>query len=220
VTTGGFLASLSDEEAAAFRSRAAKRRFRRGQALMHEGQLGEEVMILLSGRVKVTFTTAEGKEVVLRFCGPGDLLGELSVLDELPRSSSVVALEPAEALVLAASDFRGLIASHPELALRLLRSISRRFRDADRKRIEFAASQTLARLAARLAELADAYGESTEDGVAIDLRISQEELAGWTGSSREAVAKALHTLRELELVQTDRRRLTVTDLDGLRRQAV
>jgi CRP/FNR family cyclic AMP-dependent transcriptional regulator len=187
---------------------------------MHEGQLGEEVMILLSGRVKVTFTTAEGKEVVLRFCGPGDLLGELSVLDELPRSSSVVALEPAEALVLAASDFRGLIASHPELALRLLRSISRRFRDADRKRIEFAASQTLARLAARLAELADAYGESTEDGVAIDLRISQEELAGWTGSSREAVAKALHTLRELELVQTDRRRLTVTDLDGLRRQAV
>ena len=185
---------------------------------MHEGQLGEEVMVLLDGRVKVTFTTAEGKDVVLRFCGPGDLLGELSVLDDLPRSSSVVALEPVETLALAASDFRGLIASHPDLALRLLRSISRRFRDADRKRIEFAASHTLARVAARLAELAEAYGEPTAEGLVIDLRISQEELAGWTGSSREAVAKALHTLRELGLVLTDRRRLTVTDLDELRRQ--
>jgi CRP/FNR family transcriptional regulator, cyclic AMP receptor protein len=86
-------------------------------------------------------------------------------------------------------------------------------------RIEFAASQTLTRVAIRLVELAHRYGEPSDGEVVIDLPISQEELAGWTGSSREAVAKALHTLREMGLIVTDRRRITVTDLDGLRRQA-
>jgi CRP/FNR family transcriptional regulator, cyclic AMP receptor protein len=74
-------------------------------------------------------------------------------------------------------------------------------------------------VAARLVELAQRYGEQTDRGVIIDLPISQEELAGWTGSSREAVAKALHSLRDLGLVVTERRQITVSDLDGLRRQA-
>ena len=214
-----FLAMLEPEDAAELRARGGTRRFRAGQALMHEGQVGEELMILLAGRAKVTCTTAEGKEIVLAFRQPGDLLGELAVLDDRPRSSSVVALEPAEALVLAASEFRAAVESRPRIALELLRMLSRRFRDADRKRIEFAASQTLGRVAGRLVELAERYGEPTERGVIIDLPISQEELAGWTGSSREAVAKALHTLRELGLVITERRRIIVCDLDGLTRQA-
>jgi CRP-like cAMP-binding protein len=217
--TGGFLAQLAPEDAAEIRGRAGTRRFRAGEALMHEGERGREVMILLEGRVKVAFTTAEGREVVLGFCGPGDLLGELSVLDEAARSSSVLALEPVAALVLSAADFRALVTARPGLALELLRLVTRRFRNADRLRIEFAASRTLGRVAARVLELAEAYGEQGEEGVVIDLPISQEELAGWTGSSREAVAKALHTLRELDLLVTDRRRLTVRDPERLRRHA-
>jgi CRP/FNR family cyclic AMP-dependent transcriptional regulator len=210
---------LAPEDAAELRARAGTRRYRTGQALMHEGQIGEELMILVAGRVKITCTTAEGKEVVLAFRQPGDLLGELAVLDDRPRSSSVVALEPAEALVLSASEFRAVVTSRPLIALELLRLLSRRFRDADRMRIEFAAAQTLTRVATRLVELAQRYGEPDDGAVVIDLPISQEELAAWAGSSREAVAKALHALREMGLVVTDRRRITVSDLDGLRRQA-
>jgi CRP/FNR family cyclic AMP-dependent transcriptional regulator len=210
---------LAPQDAAELRARAGTRRYRTGQALMHEGQIGEELMILVAGRVKITCTTAEGKEVVLAFRQPGDLLGELAVLDDRPRSSSVVALEPAEALVLSASEFRAVVTSRPLIALELLRLLSRRFRDADRMRIEFAAAQTLTRVATRLVELAQQYGEPDDGAVVIDLPISQEELAAWAGSSREAVAKALHALREMGLVVTDRRRITVSDLDGLRRQA-
>jgi CRP-like cAMP-binding protein len=210
---------LTPEDAAELRAQAARRRYRAGQALMHEGQIGEELMILIVGRVKVTCTTAEGKEIVLAFRQPGDLVGELAVLDDRPRSSSVVALEPAEALVLAGSRFRNVVEARPRIALELLRLVSRRFRDADRMRIEFAASQTLTRVAIRIVELADRYGDPDAGGVVIDLPISQEELAGWTGSSREAVAKALHSLREMGLIATDRRRITVSDLEGLRRQA-
>jgi CRP/FNR family cyclic AMP-dependent transcriptional regulator len=214
-----FLSLLPSEDRDALRSQAGHRRFRSGATLMHEGQRGEEVLLLLEGRVKVTCTTAEGKEIVLQFCGPGDLIGELSVVDDRPRSSTVEAFEPVEALALTGADFRAFLASRPEAVTALLRSISRRFRDADRNLIAFGGSHTLGRVAARLVELADRYGERVDDGVEIDLRISQEELAGWTGSSREAVAKALHSLRDLGLVVTERRRITVLDLDGLRRQA-
>jgi CRP/FNR family transcriptional regulator, cyclic AMP receptor protein len=215
-----FLTLLSSEDRQAFRSKAGVRRFRAGTTLMHEGQRGEEVLLLLEGRVKVICTTAEGKEIVLQFCGPGDLIGELSVVDDSPRSSTVEAFEPVKALALSGTDFRAFLASRPDAVTALLRAISRRFRDVDRNLIEFAASQTLGRVAGRLVELADRYGEPVDGGVEIDLRLSQEELAGWTGSSREAVAKALHSLRDLGLVVTERRRITVLDLDGLRRRAV
>jgi CRP-like cAMP-binding protein len=215
----GFLETLEPAERDQLRARGGRRRFRAGATLMHEGQIGEEVFLIESGRVKVSCTTQDGREVVLRFCGPGDLLGEIAVVDREPRSGTVEALEPVEALAIAAGEFRAFLESHPSAALQLLRMITHRFRDADRKRIEFAASQTLGRVAARLVELAERYGEPSDDGIVIDLRLSQEELAGWTGSSREAVAKALHTLRELNLVITERRRITVLDLEGLARQA-
>jgi CRP-like cAMP-binding protein len=176
-------------------------------------------LVLLSGRVKVGITTAEGREIVLGFCGPGELIGELAVIDHEARSGTTQALEPVEALAIAAADFRAMIETRPGFAGALLRNLVRRFRNADQQRVEFAAARTLGRVASRLVELADRYGEPSRDGTAITLPISQEELAGWTGASREAVAKALHTLRALGAIRTERRRITVLDDDGLRRQA-
>ena len=210
---------LEPSEREQLRARGGRRIFPAGATLMHEGQIGEEVILIESGRVKVHSAIRDGRDVILRFCGPGDLLGEISVIDDEPRSGTVEALEPVEALAISATDFRGFLESHPPACLILLRMVTHRFRDADRKRIEFAASHTLGRVAARLVELAERYGEATDAGIVIDLRLSQEELAGWTASSREAVAKALHTLRDLELVVTERRRITVLDLEGLARQA-
>jgi CRP/FNR family transcriptional regulator, cyclic AMP receptor protein len=101
----------------------------------------------------------------------------------------------------------------------LLRSLAQRFRDADRRRVEFASAQTLGRVAARLLELADRHGESDGETIVITLPISEEELAGWTGSSREAVAKALATLRDFGAIRAERRRITVLDPEGLKRQS-
>jgi CRP-like cAMP-binding protein len=187
---------------------------------MYERQVAEEVFVLLSGRVKITHTTPEGREIVLNFCGPGEMIGEMAVIDGSTRSGTVEALEPVEALAIPASRFRAMLESHPELAIAVLCSISRRFVDASRKLIEFAASHTLGRVALRILELSVCYGEAADDGsVAIDLPISQTELAGWVGSSREAVAKALQTLRELGIIATERRRIVVRDIEELRRQS-
>lgn len=217
--TTGFLQRLPPEDAEQLRAMTRVRRFRRGATLMHAGQVGSEVMVLVAGRVKITYTTSEGRDVVLGFRGPGDLIGELAVMDGHPRSSNVEALEPVEALTIAAGDFQAFVAARSEVAIELVRMLSRRFRDVELKRIEFAASQTLGRVAARLVELAEHYGRPTDEGIAIDLRLTQEELAGWSGSSREAVAKALQTLRDLRLIVTGRRRVTILDLERLRRQS-
>jgi CRP/FNR family transcriptional regulator, cyclic AMP receptor protein len=214
-----FLGLLEADDRRELEARAGHRRFKVGSTLMHEGGPGAEVLLVLSGRVKVAVTTAGGREIVLQFCGPGELIGDLAVIDRESRSGTAEAMEPVEALAISAPDFNAMIERRPGFAAALLRDLVRRFRDADRRRVEFAAAQTLGRVGARLVELADRHGERVDGGVAITLPISQEELAGWTGSSREAVAKALATLRDLGYIRTERRRITVLDEDGLRARA-
>ena len=214
-----FLDLLDADDRRELEARAGRRRFKPGATLTHAGAPGAEVLVLVSGRAKVTIDTEDGRELVLTFCGPGHLIGEFAVIDSEARSGTTVALEPIEALALSGPDFLALLDHRPGISLALLRNLVRRFRDADRIRIEFASAQTLARVAARLMELADRYGEPATDGIAITLPVSQEELAGWAGASREAAAKALQTLRELGLVRTERRRIVILDEEGLRRQA-
>ena len=201
------------------RARARQREFPAGATLMDEGQAGADVMLIDSGRVKISCRAIDGREVLLDFRGPGELLGELAALDGNPRSSSVQAIEPVVVWAIAASTFAAVAAQHPGMANALLLDLVRRFRDADRKRIEFGALPAIGRVAARLVELVERFGSRTSVGHVIDLPISQAELAGWTGASREAVAKALRTLRELGLVSTERRRITVRDLEQLRRHS-
>jgi CRP/FNR family cyclic AMP-dependent transcriptional regulator len=215
----GFLGELDPTDRESIRSRSRTRRFPAGSTLMYEGQAGTEVMVLVSGRVKITYLTVEGREAVLDFRGPGELLGEMAVVDGMPRSNTVQAIEAVEALAMPAADFKALVGSRPTLANKLLQHVIRRFRDSDRKLVEFGASHTIGRVAARLVEMVERFGTDTNAGHVIDLPITQEELAGWTGASREAVAKALHSLRELGLISTERRRFTVLDLAGLERRS-
>jgi CRP-like cAMP-binding protein len=209
---------MGPEALEALRQHGRSAVFSAGERLLREGERGEYVVVILSGRVKVTHTGSEGRETVLDFRGDGELVGELSALDSSPRSSSVTAIEPVQALLVAASDFRALL-ERPAFATELLRMLVDRFRDADRKRVEFGASDTVGRVCARLVELAERYGEHAGDLIVIGLPISQEELAGWTAASRAGLADALRTLRELGWIETERRRITVRDLDSLRRRA-
>jgi CRP-like cAMP-binding protein len=215
----GFAALLDEEELAALERQARSVRFAAGVRLLQQGERGDKVVVIRSGRAKVTYLTSGGRELVLRFCGPGELVGELAVFDGAPRLSSVVALEPLEALVIAAADFRALLHANPGIAWRMLGMLSTRFRDADLKRVEFGASDTVGRVAARLVELGERYGEALGSRVHIDLPLSQDELGAWTGASRAGVAAALRTLRELGWIETARRQIVLLDADALRARA-
>ena len=214
-----FLAQLSQEEAADLRSRAVRRHFARGATIMHQGEEAGRVVVIEQGRAKVTVVTEDGTEVVLAFREPGDMLGELSAMGGTRRMATVRAVEDLDALAIAAGDFDAFLEARPRVALVILRVVIERLRDADRQQVEFAAHHTLARVASRLVELAERFGEAQDGGVLITLPISQEELASWAGASREATSKALRDLRELGCVETRRRNITVRDLDALSRLA-
>jgi len=215
---GTFLALLSDGDREALLTRGGPRRFARGEGLMQAGEPGDRVLIVLSGHVKASNVDSRGREMVLSFRGPGDVLGELTFTHAEPRSSSVTAIEPVETRAIAAPEFRDYLLQRPTAALTLIDMISKRFRDANSKRVQFGDLDTVGRVAARLVELCERYGEGTDAGIEIGLPLTQDDLGSWTASSRAGVAGALRTMRDLGWITTDRRRITVLDLEALTRR--
>jgi CRP-like cAMP-binding protein len=215
-----FLFLLGDDDREALGGIGRRVEADRPEVLLARGDAADRVLVLESGRVKVTVPTTAGTDAVLTFRGPGALLGEQALVDELPRSADVTAVEPVTLLVISASAFRAFLRDRPSVALAMLAMLSSRLRASDRRLAEFAAADTLGRVCARLAELCDTYGEAAGDGsVRITLPLSQEDLAGWTGASLESTAKALRALRQLGWVSTGRRAIEVHDVDALRNRA-
>jgi CRP-like cAMP-binding protein len=214
-----FLESLTDEEAAELHAVGRQRTYPPAVTVFHEGDEAGPVLVILRGRVKVATIGGSGREAIVALRGPGDLIGELSAIDDGPRSATVTTLESAEALLVPGSAFAALLERRPRIALVILRLVAARLRYADAQQSQFATHDVVGRVAARLVELADRFGEPGDGRIEIDLPLSQEELAAWTGSSREAVSKALQTLRSLGIVETGRKHIAVLDEQALRRRA-
>lgn len=215
-----FWAQLTDPEKTDLRSRGTLKRWRRDEVLFHEHDRSDWVVVLMAGQVKVATSTPAGGQVVLAVRTRGALIGELAAIDRQPRSATVTVLEEVTGLVVLLPAFETFLSQHPRVAGLLPRMVAGRLRDADRKRVEFGAYDTTGRVAARLVELAERFGQPAGDaGVRIAMPLSQDELASWTGSSREAVTRALAALRSQGLIETSRRRVMVRDLPALRRRA-
>jgi CRP/FNR family transcriptional regulator, cyclic AMP receptor protein len=214
-----FLALLGPDERRELEELGRRRSADRPEKLIARGDPADRVIVVEAGRVKISVPTPAG-DAVLTFRGPGSLLGEQALIEDLPRSADVIAVEPVELLVIAASAFRGYLHRRPNVALAMLAVLSARLRASDRRLAEFAAADTLGRISARLVELCDTHGELGEEGsVRVTLPITQDELAGWTGSSLESTAKALRSLRSLGWISTKRRAIEVHDLAALRNRA-
>ncbi len=204
--------------AAALRREGRNVQVRRGQPLFVEGDRAERVFLVQRGWVLLSCVGRSGREVVLALSGPGAVLGELSAFDGQPRSATAVAVEDVDAMVAPSSTLTRAL-SDLGAAHEMIGVLAARLRDGDRKRLEFATLTTAGRMAWRLLELAERFGEPVSDGVAVALPLSQEQLASWCGASREAAVRALRGLRTLGIITTGRRSVVIRDLDGLRRQA-
>jgi len=213
--TGGFAEGLSADDRAELARCGQRRQYPRGAALFHEGDGSDFVVVLLEGRIKVVVHGHDGTESLLSVRGPGAIVGELAGIDDSPRLATALALDPVAVQVLSAIEFREFVETHPSAALALLRVVVGRLREADRRRAEFGALDATRRLAQLLADLAAEYGQSGDQVV----RLSQHELAGMIGASRESVARALTALRAQRVVTTGRRSVTVLDPEHLRRLA-
>ena len=216
---GTFLDLLSAAERDGLMAIGRERAFPSGAALMYQDEPADRIVVLLDGRVKVTRVEGDGRETLLSIRDPGDLLGELSFVDGQPRVATVTAIEPVRALVTTAGELRRHLESTPRVAVVLLQTVVGRFRESTLKRTQFANSDTMGRLAARIVELAERYGEPSGEAVAVEMPLSREDMAAWTGASRAGAAEALRQLRELGWIDVDRKQLLVRDLAALRSRA-
>jgi CRP-like cAMP-binding protein len=194
------------------------RRFRRGQALFTEGDRAERVFLIDRGWVMISCMSPEGREIVLGLRGSGDIIGELSTLDGEARSATAQAVADVDAIVAAGGVLTQAL-EEPAAARELINVLATRLRDADRKRLQFATLDTLGRVAERLLELSERFGQPNGEAITVEMPFSQEQLASWCGASREATVKALSALRSLKCISTGRQSLVIHDLSALRSHA-
>jgi CRP/FNR family cyclic AMP-dependent transcriptional regulator len=180
---------LSQQEIATLTDGAIVRTFPKNTIVVTEGERSDSLYVILSGRVKVFVSDEHGKDVVLRVEGPGEYFGELA-LDEGPRTASVGTLEPCKMAVIANDVVRGLLASHPEAALQLIRGLIGRMRYMTENLKDLALLDVYGRVAKLLLELA-----TEADGrLVIDQRLTQQDIADRVSASREMVSRILKDL--------------------------
>ena len=213
----GFVSQLGPMHASALREMAVTRHFQVGTALFHEGGRGDRTFVIEGGIVKLSRVSEQGREVVLAVRGAGQLLGELSAVDGGYRSATALALQRTTALSIPTAEFRAYLVAHGDVAMIVAEALAVRLRETDDRRVETADLGALGRVARGLAELAARYGTTSENGTAIDRLMSQDELAGFIGASRESVSKALRQLQSVGLISVQRRGATIPDLEALRR---
>lgn len=195
-------------------------RVRSGDIVFREGDRPGAAYAVRSGRVRIEVSTPTGGRLVLGVKEPGDLLGELGALDGSPRSATAVAVDDLELVQASVDDFLRALEEQPGLAVDLLRRLSRDLRRSVGRTTARNSADTTTRLAMLLIDLSDRYGEVSGGGVDIDLALTQDDVAGWIGATREATARSLRTLRDRNCVATGRRRISITDLATLHRVAL
>lgn len=193
----GFLfGALSAEQRAQVLAQAISRSYARGDTILRRGDPGNSMLLVVQGRVRVGVTSEDGREVTLGILGPGDVLGEMALLDGQERSADVVAIEDCGVKLLERGRFLRLLRESPELCLKLLGVLTERLRRANRAVEDIALLSLEGRLARLLTRLAQDYGKPEGRGVRIDVKLSQKDLSALVGSSREKVNRQLRAWEE------------------------
>jgi CRP/FNR family transcriptional regulator/CRP/FNR family cyclic AMP-dependent transcriptional regulator len=211
-----FLAALSDADRGWLAQRVKRRAFSRGEVIFNKEDPGQALFVVQSGSVRIFVPGAQGNDLTLAIMGPGDFFGDLSLLDGSPRSASAAALADSVVLILDRADFTSLVRSRPEAAMSVLSVLARRLRDVDQMASDLAFQDVGARLARKLLDLAETNGVRRQDGIAVDVPVTQEELANMIGVTRESVNRSLAAFRKQGIIARDGRRLLIRNEAALR----
>lgn len=219
-TTADFLAtvplfrSLAPAEVAAFSQMAREKSYPKGSVILFEDDPGDSLFVVREGRVKVVLVAEDGREVILGILGVGEHFGELSLIDDQPRSAHVVAMEESTLLVLRREDFRRRVEQNPAVAWALLLELSRRLRRADEKIGSLVLLDVPGRIARMILDAAAEGGSET-----IEKPLTHQTIAHVIGASRETVSRAMREFVEAGWISTERRRIRITDRAALEKRS-
>ncbi|HYL91110.1 MAG TPA: cyclic nucleotide-binding domain-containing protein [Burkholderiales bacterium] len=184
-------ASFPEDQLRMLTTMVTRRSAARSTTIMAGGDATDSLYIVLSGRLKVMMSDSDGKEVILSILGPGEFFGEMGLIDDEPRSASVVTIEPCELLAIAKRDFKKCLMENNEMAMAVMRGLVKRLREADRKIGSLALLDVYGRVARLLLDMA----ENVNGEKVVTKRLPKQDIAKMIGASREMVSRVMKDLQ-------------------------
>ena len=196
-------ADLDERELASIVAVAKTRRYAKDDVIFHADESGDVFCLIREGQVKVTMISPEGKEIILALLGPGDFFGEMALLDDEPRSATVIATEPLDLVNIWRSDFLQILAENFSITRKVLAEISRRLRSASNRIESLATMDVYGRLARFFLDLARDQGKVLDNGYVAVTRPTHQSIANMIGTSRETVSRLIHDLMRQNLLLSE-----------------
>ena len=215
----GLFQGLSEDAVDPVVSRLETVALPRGRVVFNEGEPGDSLYIVISGKIKLSRRAPDGRENVLAVMGPSDQFGELSVFDPGPRTATATAVTDVKLARMPQNVLPAWIEAHPEVGSRLLHVLARRLRRTNDSVADLIFTDVPGRVAKALLQMADRFGSRESDGLRVKHDLTQEELAGLVGASRETVNKALGDFTRRGWIQARGRTVIILDEDRLRHRA-
>lgn len=196
-------AELDDRELASVAAVAKTRRYAKDDVVFHADESGDVFCLIREGEVKVTMISPEGKEIILSMLGPGDFFGEMALLDDEPRSATVIATTPLEVVTIWRSDFLSILSENFSITKKVLAELSRRLRTASNRIESLATMDVYGRLARFFLDLAREGGKGLDNGYVAVTRPTHQSIANMIGTSRETVSRLIHDLMKQGLLLSE-----------------
>jgi CRP-like cAMP-binding protein len=212
-------AAIDPQERADLLASTTRQHLQRGEVLFRQGDVGETFYVIGTGKMKVGYTSTDGRESLIAILGPGEMIGELTLFDPGPRTATAVAVSDVELSVLSHSQLTTWLDTHPALATHLLAALARRLRRTNEVVADLVFYDVPGRVARMLLDLGERFGTVEPKGVYVRHELTQEELAQLVGASRETVNKALSGFAQRGWIRHEGRAVTLVDCDRLRRRA-
>ncbi|MFT3716258.1 MAG: Crp/Fnr family transcriptional regulator [Gordonia sp. (in: high G+C Gram-positive bacteria)] len=193
--------------------------FPRGHVIFHEGEPGDRLYIILSGKVKLGRRSPDGRENLLTIMGPSDMFGELSIFDPGPRTSSATTVTEVKVATMDREALKKWIKDRPEIAEQLLRVLARRLRRTNNNLADLIFTDVPGRVAKQLLQLAQRFGTQEGGALRVTHDLTQEEIAQLVGASRETVNKALADFAQRGWLRLEGKSVLISDSERLARRA-
>ena len=199
-------------------SRLGSRKFyKRDSVILREDETGSALFVIIFGKVKISRSSEDGKEVILTILNESDFFGEMAILDGLNRSATVTALDDTELFLIQRTDFLNLLYENPEVSIALLHELTRRLRATDLRIKSLSLRDAEGKVAAVILQLADDIGKIRHGKVEIDRLPIQNDLGNMAGTSRETISRTLHSFSKRKLIELVGTRLTILNYDKFKK---
>lgn len=202
---------LSPDELDSLSQLARIRNYKKNMIVFMEGEPGEALFFVISGKVKISKTTEDGREQILHLLQRGDVFAEVVLIDGGPYPATAEVIEMGQIGMLLNNDVENLVRSNPDIAIKLLKIMSKRLRMAQRQVRDLALKDTYGRLAGMLLMLGKEHGAETPEGVKIELPLSRQELANLIGTTRETVTRILGDFKKYKCIELEKQAILIID---------